>query len=193
MSSTITLRRAAKLRNRLTERLAQISAELRNTAVNVNLYDLDITTKLAGKAEDYNELIVRFFAVSRALYSVRHRIDVANAAQGVNSRLAEQVALLGQLRAMKTVADIKEARPSEALIAARITGQLERLKVSEYAQDHMAFTFITEEMIESAKDQVVNLQTRLDVLQEELEAINSGQKIIMEDAELAVLQQERIV
>jgi hypothetical protein len=193
MSNSITLRRAAKIRNRLTERLSVIANELRHTAVNVNIYDVDIPGDLSGKAEDYNENLARFLAVSRVLFSVRSKIDNVNAARGVNALLAEQVALLGQLRTMKTIADIPEARVDDATIAARVNGQLERAKVAQYAQETIVLTFVTDAMVESAKEQVQEIQARLDVIQESLESINSTQKIDISDADAAVLVQERLV
>ena len=193
MSNSVTLRRAAKIRNRLTERLAVVANELRHTAVNVNIYDVDIPAALSGKAEDYNETLARFLAVSRTLFSVRSKIDNANATRGVNVLLAEQVALLGQLRTMKTIADIPEARVDDATIAARVNGQLERAKVAQYAQETIVLTFVTDAMVESAKEQVQEIQARLDVIQETLESINSTQKIDLHDSDVAVLVQERLV
>ena len=193
MSYTVTLRRAAKIRNRLTERLAIVASELRHTAVNVNIYDVDIPEFLSGKAEDYNELMARFLAVSRVLHSIRVRIDVENSAKNVNTLLAEQVALLGQLRTIKTVADLGEARVNDETIEARVNGQLERAKVAQYAQENIVLTFVTDAMVESAKEQVREIQIRLDEIQEALESINSTTKINLSESDLAVLQQERII
>lgn len=193
MSEKITLRRAAKLRNRLTERLAELSGKLRNHSVAVNVYQPNIHDTLVGYAEDYNEVFSRFTAVSRVLVNIRKAVDARNAALGVNDRLAESVALLGQIRVVKQIAAIEVARFSKDELTARINGHLERLKVSEYAQDSLPLTFISEEMVESAKSQVRDIQARLDIIQEELETINSGQKVELNDVDLAVLQQERLI
>lgn len=193
MSELITLRRAAKIRNRLTERLAELNGKLRTHSVSVNVYQPNIHDTLVGYAEDYNEVFSRFTAVSRVLLNIRKTIDYANSQRGVNNRLAESVALLGQLRVAKQLANIDVPRFSREELEARISGHLERLKVSEYAQDALPFTFISEEMVESAKEQVRDIQARLDVIQEELESINSTTKVELSDVDLAVLQQERII
>jgi len=52
---------------------------------------------------------------------------------------------------------------------------------------------VTDAMVESAKEQVQEIQARLDVIQESLESINSTQKIDISDADAAVLVQERLV
>lgn len=189
----MTLRRAAKIRNRLTERLAELSSMLVNTHSTVNIYDLNISTKLSTDADVYAETLARFYAVSQTLFAIRSRIEDSNTSNGVNRLLTERVALLGQLRLIKRIASTTEVRLDNALIKARVDGAIERAKVAQYSNDTIAFNFITTSMVESAKQQTVEIQARLDIIQDELENINSNQKISMTDAEMSVLTQERII
>lgn len=196
MKDTITLRRAAKIRNRLTERLLQLSVDLNRTSAMINIYnaDTEAVDSLHGAAEDYNAAFVRFLAVSRSLLTIRTQIDAANAEAGVNALLAERVARLGTLRIVKNLKDMKELRPSAATISGRITGQRERQKVaSGYSQEEIEFPFVTEEMRTAASEHVGVLQSRLDVIQDELETINATIKITLSESDISVIDSEGLV
>lgn len=194
----ITLRRAAKLRNRVAARLQEIqNANLTNLYVTVNIYDPDVADQLSGKAEDFNEAFVRYIALSGVLVRLRQAVGKVNTQEGVDDLLAEQVALLGQRAVISRIAGLTQFRPTEAQVKARLDGQAEVNKAGRrgYGGDDTTinFVFLTENVVEDAKNKLQQIQTRLDEIQDRLEAINASRNIELSEQSLATLTAEKLI
>jgi hypothetical protein len=192
----ITLRRAAKLRNRAAGRLQEIqNTHLNHLAVNVNIYDPDVVDQLSGKAEDFNEAFVRYIVLSGVLVRLRQAVGKVNTQEGIDDLLAEQVALLGQRAVVSRIAALTQFRPTEAQIKARLEGQAETNKAGRGygSTDTTNLVFLTENVVEDAQNQLQTIQTRLDEIQDRLEAINASRTIELSDQTLVTLTAEKLI
>ena len=192
----ITLRRAAKLRNRVATRLQEVQNQhLSHLAVSVNIYDPDVVDQLSGKAEDFNEAFVRYIALSGVLVRLRQAVSAVNTAEGIDDLLAEQVALLGQRAVVSRIAALQHFRPSAEQIKARLEGQVDMNKNGRGygASTNIDLVFVTEEVVLDAQNKLQQIQARLDEIQDRLEAINSTRHIELSEQSLAALTAEKLV
>jgi hypothetical protein len=157
----VTLRRAAKIRNRLETRVAELSMKLRQVHVSINVHDTNIVAQLSEKENQYRELMGRYVAASGVLTNLRLRIGTSNATTGLNDLLTQQTALLGQLRTVQTVSDLDEPRLSDDQLLVRSAAQSQRAKTVEtYGNsDVMNVTFVSATLIEDAKSTAQELQS----------------------------------
>jgi hypothetical protein len=178
----ITLRRAAKIRNRVSAKLQEINdRQLTRLDKEVNIYDPDVINQLHDEADHFNEAFARYMALSVALMEIRKSIGQINAAEGVDALLTEQAALLGQRAVVLRIVSHANIRPTVEQITARQTGQVD-INKSGGARAFgniatMSIPFLTEEMISGAHTILQNIQVRLDDIQERLETINSSKYI----------------
>jgi len=194
MSSTITLRRAAKLRNRITQHLAELRSKLlRDTSIVVNIYDQSVAAKVTAQSELYNEILTRFMAVSQVLFGLRARIDVVNAECGINALLAEQNQVKGQLSVVQRVVQSEDTTPSDKDIELRLQGVKERNAVATYGSNEMSFSCISDKMVVAAKITAQQFQARLDSIQDQIESLNANRTVEVTPSELALLQSERLI
>lgn len=201
MPTKITLRRAAKLRNRMMERLREITTnDLRRIMVNVNIYDPDIISQVDNETQAWNTAFARFTALSAALSEVRDLIGKVNATNGVDTLLTSQVALLGQRSVLAEIASNVNVRPTNEQITARIEGTINLVQnggasrgrgygVSE--DTHVIYT-ITQEMRDAASHELQLVSRQLDMIQDRLESINSNSHIELNDEILATIVNEKL-
>jgi hypothetical protein len=192
----ITLRRAAKLRNRVATRLQEIqNMYLNNLAVSVNIYDPDVVDQLSGKAEDFNEAFVRYTALSAVLVRLRQAVGKVNTQEGIDDLLAEQVALLGQRAVIGRIAALTQFRPTEAQIKARLEGQAETNKAGRGygSADTANFVFLTENVVQDVQNQLQQIQSRLDEIQDRLEAINVSRHVELSEQSITALTAEKLI
>ena len=194
MSSTITLRRAAKIRNRLTQHLAELRMKIRReNTITLNVYDTDVIDQVMGQTDLFGDLMARFMAVSKVLFGLRARIDVVNAECGINGLLAEQNQLKGQLAVINILAQANEVMPSHDDIKARLVGLKERNVKATYGADTMTFSCIPQETVNAAKIDAQHCQSRLDAIQDQLESLNANRTVELTPSDLALLQSERLI
>lgn len=193
MSQTVTLRRAAILRNRLFTRLSELKNELRYTQITVNVFDQDVSNQIKEKSRQFDETLARFTAVSNVLMGLRSRIADENVKAGIDILLTEQAALNGVLSTILPVSQLKDAVLNDTQISSRLTGAAERAKSSDYANDQISFVFVTDQQVQSAVVTAQNIRSRLDDIQDQLEAINASHKIELTDIDLSVLQNEHLI
>ena len=194
MSSTITLRRAAKIRNRLTQHLAELRMKIRReNTITLNVYDIDVIDQVMGQTDLFGDLMARFMAVSKVLFGLRARIDVVNAECGINGLLAEQNQLKGQLAVINILAQANEVMPSHDDIKARLVGLKERNVKATYGADTMTFSCIPQETVNAAKIDAQHCQSRLDAIQDQLESLNANRTVELTPSDLALLQSERLI
>lgn len=194
MTSTVTLRRAAKIRNRLTQHLAELRAKMHNAdSVTINVYDSKIGEKIVEQTNRYNELMTRFMSVSQVLFGLRNRIDIVNAECGINSLLAEQNQLKGQLTVVNRVAQCSNVTPDLADLTARIEGAKAKNASAGYSRDEIGVSCISSQMVVAAKIVVQKTQARLDEIQDQIESLNANRTVEITPSDLALLQSERLI
>ena len=192
----LTLRRAAKLRNRVANRLQEIQNQhLNHLAVSVNIYDPDVVDQLSAKAEDFNEAFVRYTALSGVLVRLRQSVGAVNTAEGIDDLLAEQVALLGQRAVVSRIAGLQHYRPTPEQVQARLEGQVDMNKNGRGygAGTNIDLVFVTENVVLDAQNRLQQIQARLDEIQDRLEAINSTRHIELNEQSLATLMAEKLI
>ena len=193
----LTLRRAAKLRNRVANRLQEIQNQhLNHLAVSVNIYDPDVVDQLNDKAEDFNEAFVRYMALSGVLVRLRQSVGAVNAAEGIDDLLAEQVALLGQRAVVSRIAGLQHFRPTTEQVQARLEGQVDMNKNGRgygAGVTNIDLVFVTEAVVLDAQVRLQQIQARLDEIQDRLEAINSTRHIELNEQSLATLTAEKLI
>lgn len=192
---TVTLRRAAKIRNRLESRIQDLARELRSTTISANIYDKNIVDQLSTSENEFRNTLARYMAASAALNELRIQIAKVNAKMGVNDLLTQRSTLQGQLARISTISGLTEGRLTSEQITARVAGLVERAKSGSaysHVDDNIHLTFISKEMIADAEKTAHDLQIKLDEIQDELESINSTQTVELSEQELTVLQSEKI-
>jgi hypothetical protein len=194
MPSTVTLRRAAKIRNRLTQHLAELRTKLRReNTITLNIYDTDVIDQVMSQTDLFGDLMARFMAVSKVLFGLRARIDVVNAECGINGLLAERTQLMGQLAVINILAQTNDVMPSHEDIKARLVGAKERNTVATYGKEELTFSCIPQETVNVAKIEAQQCQSRLDAIQDQLESLNANRTVELTPSDLALLQSERLI
>lgn len=199
MSKKITLRRAAKLRNRMMERIRDIATtDLKNCTVNVNVYDPDVITQVDMETQKLNTSFGRFRMLSAALSEVRGQIGKANAANNVDTLLTTQVALLGQRAVLSDIANNVNLRPTDEQITARIAGYVSQAKTGVsrrggYGNDDVQnISTLTTSMRDDAVNQLHLVNRELDLIQDQLELINANTQIELSDQVLTTITAEKL-
>jgi hypothetical protein len=194
MSTTVTLRRAAKIRNRLTQHLAELRSKLHNAdSIVINIYDGKIGEKISEQTDKYNELMTRFMTTSQVLFGLRNRIDIVNAECGINSLLAEQNQLKGQLAIVNRVAQSTAVTPNLDDLVSRIEGTKSRNAASTYVRDEVSVPCISHQMVAAAKIVAQQTQVRLDEIQDQIESLNANRTVEVTPSDLALMQSERLI
>jgi hypothetical protein len=192
----LTLRRSAKLRNRVADRIQEIQAtHLQKLTASINVFDPDVSEQLTKHAENFNTAYARYTALSGVLVGIRQAINAANATYGVHDLLAEQAALLGRRRVLTNIAGLGSFRPTDEQIHARLDGQITMNKAGRgYGADtQISFVYLPELVVIEAGGELCITQARLDEIQDKLEAINSSRHIELSDQMVVTLTAEMLI
>lgn len=192
MTQTITLRRAAKIRNRLQSRLAELERAVQSASTAVNIYDPDLLEQLHGAVERHQSSVAQYEMVSNVTESLRVKIGQANHAAGITDLLTRQAALAGRLAVYRRVMAMP-VMPTDAQIQARIDAARTTTRDSYGSSDIAAYSPVTAETAESARQLSHTLQFKFDAIQDSLESLNANTTIELDDVELAVLQSEQMI
>lgn len=188
----ITLRKAAKFRNRLEGRMNELKAlVLAHTYIAVNIYDPNITEQLDIASAAFDARIARFQMISAALVSVRAAIGKANAQAGINDLLTQRIALMGQASVYRAIANITDMRLNTAVLNARMEGY--KAQEDQYGRNGTQnVAILSSEQVASAKSEADAITSQLDDITDELETANSS-AVVLQDAVWAVLQTEKLI
>jgi hypothetical protein len=192
----ITLRRAAKIRNRLEGKMNELRNSFSHPAININVVDPDAAQQVETFSKTLDGVFARFLATSNALSELRTLIGKSNADNGINELVARQSALKGRL---STIAGINEGfvKPTGEQIDARIASARTMLssdRASRYGgNDNSMFYALSADMIETVNKMKVELQTEIDDIQEKLEYSNSNTLVELPDTVISVLKVEQII
>ena len=195
MTQLLTLRRAAKLRNRLQQKVDELASKVGNTSCVFNVADPDQLEQLSAKSEEYLSTLARYDAVSAVLVAVRTKLGQANINE-VNGLLAEQAALRGRLVTLTPVASALTSTPTEEQFLARIQSERDRMKVvtdGYHRPPVIEISLLSKEVIESAKSTCQTILARIDEIQDRLDAHNTSTKIELSDTDVSVLKFEKLI
>lgn len=190
----ITLRKAAKLRNRISEVLRSIDDELISTNVLVKVMDPDVAKQVKEASEDLQHNNARSRVLTDVLYSIRQKISEVNHTAGISRRLTEKENLSKRQYVLERFKNVRpdHIKPTDEQLMARLHAAVEHLKVAESYHDSMYVGIIPNEMIESVKVSLQEIEREIDNCQEEIETLNSTNHIELNSIELSVLDQENI-
>lgn len=189
----ITLRRAAKLRNKVDGRITELRRELRNTHIYLNVHDPRPTKVISDARDRYLAVLARANALTDVLGHLRMEIGRVNSREGINALLTE-MATIDQKLALAE--DVAGATPSlsESQILARV--EAER-KMSENGNVHrgpdMTVYVLNAEVIRSAKETVANLTRRKESIQDAIEKVNAENDVQLSDEVFDVLKAEHLI
>jgi hypothetical protein len=212
----MTLRKAAKVRSKIEERIAELTEELNQTHVTVNLNDNTSISDVIGAARaEYTRKYTLLSVLLDVQVQIRNQIATANVNAGVSQRLASIAALESRLKVFSpkedvlSYADSGRRRPrrkrrnvvsNDALtmeqIVARYQAAKAKLQNSENSyniQETQTFSFVSPEMAESFNEEVASLKRVIEDLHEQNEAANASTKISLTDATMAILQQHDLI
>ena len=192
MTQTITLRRAAKIRNRLQGRLHELERQVESSIAQVNIHDPDVLTQLHAAVEKHRAAVALYDVVSNTAENIRLKIGQANHKAGITDILTRQAAVQGRLAVYRRISTLS-VMPSDEQIQARIDAARVAQPNSYSASDTAAYSAATPEVVESARQLIHSLQSTADALQDSLESLNAQTTIELEDVELAILQSEGLI
>lgn len=215
MVESVTLRKAAKIRSKMSVKMTEIQQEFRGFATTqISIYT---PTSEVGSEFDTNEtkalaIFARLQALGAAYADVRKAISAANESNGISELLASanyfeamlnvvrQQKAMSQPRAVRRRALYGEemtptdaARPSQEVILARIAGQVERSKVAAAVQDEMmVFPTYQQKTLNDFERFGKEVENKIAAIHDKMEQINNSATITLSDNVLAVLRTENI-
>lgn len=194
--SKITLRRAAKLRNKVEERLAVIRQELtQGTTVSVFITETDIAGIIAKASTEFSQLYARHSALSALAYELRSRIGITNATSGVNAGLTRIAALNSQRDLVRKLIAVVKPTLSLEQAQARLELAREQSKTADrYSRtNEIVLDVMPQETINSLKALEVSLSRDLDATHDAVEKLNSSVEIELTEADQALLSAEGLI
>lgn len=190
----LTLRKAARLRNKISKKLADLRFVLRaRTQTSVNIYDLIPEDVLVKEQESIEKDLKSFKDLSLAYAELRHLLAVANAEAGIAKELATLNAVETQLDVINQFINA-EPRPDGTVISSRIKGARERAQVAAAAaRETLEFPVLTGTLIEELKRYQVELDARITSIHDKMEEINSVNVITLSSETEETLRQENLL
>lgn len=191
----ISLLRAAKIRNRIEKEIIRMHGMLMSgTVKSFNSYDPDVNDQLISCAEEYEHSMSKFVALNNILVSIRTKIGDANISCGLNEYLALRKTLVWRIEVLTHVSEQRDVMPSVDQVRARLKGNQEMLTGSgRYASTEISFSIISEYTLKGIKEELKNLRSKLDEIEEKIAKSNSITKIELDDIEISLLTNEGII
>lgn len=191
----ISLRRAAKLRSRMENRLRELESELTsNTILTVNVYDPDVATQFGQQQETFLGLYARYVALSRAVSSFRGLISQTNARVQVDTMLAMNAQVNRHLQILRKLVNVAP-RPSDDQIRARLDGaKIEAAAgTSRYGSGEVSYTLLTKDVLDQLDAEAKGLVALSNGTSDSLEAANSTTMLGLTDDIQAILDSEGLL
>lgn len=191
----ISLLRAAKIRNRIEKEIIRMHGMLMSGTVKLfNSYDPDVNDQLMSCAEEYEHSMSKFVALNNILVSIRTKIGDANVSCGLNEYLALRKTLVWRIEVLTHVSEQRDVMPTSDQLRARLKGNQEMLTGSgRYASTEISFSIISEHTLKGIKEELKNLRSKLDEIEEKIAKSNSITKIELDDIEISLLTSEGII
>lgn len=168
----VTLRKAAKLRSRVANKMQEILQDIHRTQQFVSVYDKDITEQLNKSESEFITSFARYRALSNAYSDLRAIIAKGNVESTVSAILAELNGVESVLNVVRSHAN-RTPRMSAANIQARVDGAIERTKVAAgMVGEQLNLEALTQETVDELKKLEVELQLKVSDLHDHMEALN---------------------
>lgn len=183
----VTLRKAAKIRSKIENKLKDIHAQISYPVVDINVYDPDPVEQFREAKRDFYRKYTEYTTLSNALVELRTLIANANANVGINTDLTKLAGLNARLSLVKKYKNENNGLTEDQL-KARVNGLRERLSLSEYATHEVIsvsfFDFDTQQEFVSEE---YSLQNEVEHIVEEIERKNNTHYVVLNDDLVSVL------
>lgn len=194
----ITLRKAGKLRNKMHTKLTTLAQELNLVNVSVNIYDsidknYDVLLTASNK---YQATLAQYVTLSEALVKLRTAIATANEQSGINLLLANQAGLVARKSILESMAHRVDAViPERTSYDSLVNGQLvlNAGTSRSYTEKTIHFGILTAKNVSEAELQLVELQSTLESIQDELEERNVNVHLTLDTEIVSVLKANNII
>ena len=189
----ITLRKASALQNRINETIADIRI---NPYVTLNEFQNPNSMLLDAKNALF-ENDTRRQRLLLTMYTIRSLVAAANAASGVDLKLATAAYIDKRIVQLNELAGLQPQEPLSV-----IEGQLAKLKAQEavtkrsmygYDDGGVKTTVIDEEQIKRFKQEILNLKKQKQGINDEVLALNIKTEIPLSDESVAILTAEGLL
>ena len=189
----ITLRKASALQNRINETIADIRI---NPYVTLNEFQNPNSMLLDAKNALF-ENDTRRQRLLLTMYTIRSLVAAANAASGVDLKLATAAYIDKRIVQLNELAGLQ---PQESMDV--ILGQLAKLKAQEavtkrsmygYDDGGVKTTVIDDEQIKRFKQEILNLKKQKQGINDEVLALNIKTEIPLSDESVAILTAEGLL
>lgn len=183
----VTLRKAAKIRSKIENKLRDIYVQISYPVVDINVYDPDPVEQFREAKRDFYRKYIEYTTLLNALVELRTLIANANANVGINTDLTKLAGLNARLSLVKKYKNENNGLTEDQL-KARVNGLRERLSLSEYATHEVIrvsfFDFDTQQEFVSEE---YSLQNEVEHIVEEIERKNNTHYVVLNDDLVSVL------
>ena len=185
MPKSITLRKAAKIRNRLDEVINEARRDALNVTLNVEVTDADVATTVATAHQHTLDSIDVFRTLGEARETLRGLIGNANHSNGISdlmTQAAQKRELLGLYEQLLRYNSEPYWRPTDANLASRIASRQKLLENNESFNNTTLPIFLLSETDYSNLDNSRNtLKSDIEDLTDKIEALNASIMVQLTD------------
>lgn len=195
----ISLRKAHKIRNRLTERLRSFERCLRPSPVGISVHTQDVEAALNAEKENFEKDYLSYKVLMRVYTSLRDKIYRTNARllSEQLSLLNEKETLLSKLRLWENAYDTfgdKMCRRPISEIKDEITSAIARNKEAvERVETEKTLYFLEKSRVEQLIDEARQLEKEISDIHDIIESQNNAGTITLSETEVEVLRKEKIL
>ena len=195
MTQTVSLRRAAKIRNKIEEKIRELQADMAHLqTLNLHILDSNVQDTIHARRNEFLNAFTRLAALNTVLYTIRVRIGSANAASGINDKLT-LLSLLNTQR--QNIRMVLTRAKNGVLTPEQITNRLALLKAqvesgNNYVQD-LTVPVVNAEIINALQVDDRKLSSDIDATNDSIEEINNIVTVEIDDAHISVLQAEGLL
>jgi hypothetical protein len=191
----VTLRKAAKLRSRVANKMQEILQEVHQRRDFVSVYDKDIMAQLNERESEFTTAFARYRALSDAYSDLRALIARGNVESSVSSILAELNGIEAVLGVTRSFAS-RVPRMSAENIQARVDGAIERSKVAAgMVGEQLNLEALTQTTIDELKKLEIELELKVSALHDKMEELNVTQtfSIDLPDGMVTLFKMENVL
>jgi hypothetical protein len=196
----VTLRKAAALSQALLDASRQVNL---GHTITLSIYS-DTTASEAVQAAQKRllENIEKATALMNASYRIRNAVGEANESAGVNALLREKAALDAREKLLSGIGSVdrRYGASADTLADGTLQAQLDALKERSSsatggyrAETSLTVSVMGETVSAPIQEQLVAIRRRKVAIADTLLSINLGNKISLQDAEVALLEEYKLV
>lgn len=196
----ITLRRAAKLRSKIEQRLTEIESDLRHINQSVNIYDPDPLAAINKAEQDFRATLARYERLSGVQAHLRGLISQTNSRQEVQidvglsfiAQLNKHLNLLRRVTRLTPRSDY--TRLADDQITGRIAGCKEMAASgNQQTRPNQEFFVLSQETFNLLDQEEVRLKSLVEDTQDKLDAANATTMLALTENVVSVLRAEKLL